>query len=138
MEIIIGASLGLIAGVILAFVVQNVLLKKRKEQILNEAETEGESIKKDKIIQAKEKFMNLKTNHEKSIKDRERKLQSAEDRTKAKDKNLSKKIEEFNRKEKSLNSKTKLLDEKIQLTVTKQEELEKIQDKRVLELSRIS
>ncbi|RFC54803.1 ribonuclease Y [Brumimicrobium aurantiacum] len=138
MEIIIGVSIGLIIGAVVAVLVQNVLLKKRKEQILHEAETEGESIKKDKIIQAKEKFLNLKQNHEKAIKDRERKLQSAEDRAKAKDKNLSKKIEEFNRKEKSLDAKTKTLDEKIQLNVTKQEELEKIQDKRVLELSRIS
>ncbi|PWH86587.1 ribonuclease Y [Brumimicrobium oceani] len=138
MEIIIGVSIGLIIGVVLAFVVQNTLLKKRKEQILNEAETEGESIKKDKIIQAKEKFLNLKENHEKTIKDRERKLQSAEDRTKAKEKNLSKKIEEINRKEKSLDAKTASLEEKIQLTQTKHDELEKIQDKRVLELSRIS
>ncbi|WP_107039114.1 ribonuclease Y [Brumimicrobium mesophilum] len=138
MEIIIGISIGLIVGVILAVVVQNVLLKKRKEQILKEAETEGESIKKDKIIQAKEKFLNLKESHEKTMKDRERKLQSAEDRTKAKEKNLSKKIEENNRKEKSIDSKTASLEEKIQLVQTKQDELEKIQDKRVLELSRIS
>ncbi len=138
MEIIIGVSIGLIIGVVLAVVVQNVLLKKRKEQILNEAETEGESIKKDKIIQAKEKFLNLKEDHEKTIKDRERKLQSAEDRTKAKEKNLSKKIEEINRKEKALETKEVSLEEKIQLTQTKHEELEKIQDKRVLELSRIS
>lgn len=138
MEIIIGAVIGLIIGVVVAVVVQNVLLKKRKEQILKEAETEGESIKKDKIIQAKEKFLNLKEDHEKTMKDRERKLQSAEDRTKAKEKNLSKKIEELNRKEKSIDTKTSALDEKIQLTQTKQDELEKIQDKRVLELSRIS
>lgn len=138
MEIIIGVSIGLIIGVVLAVIVQNVLLKKRKEQILKEAETEGESIKKDKIIQAKEKFLNLKEDHEKTMKDRERKLQSAEDRAKAKEKNLSKKIEEINRKEKSIDSKTASLEEKIQLTQTKHDELEKIQDKRVLELSRIS
>src|SRR5690554_6023688 len=99
MEIVIGAIAGLIGGAVIAVIVQNVLLKKRKEQILSEAETEGEAIKKDKIIQAKEKFLNLKQNHEKAIKDRERKLQSAEDRTRAKEKSLSKKIEDLNRKE---------------------------------------
>ena len=138
MEIIIGVSIGLIIGVVLAVIVQNVLLKKRKEQILKEAEIEGESIRKDKIIQAKEKFLNLKEDHEKTMKDRERKLQSAEDRSKAKEKNLSKKIEEINRKEKSVDSKESTLDEKIQLTQSKHDELEKMQDKRVLELSRIS
>src|SRR5690554_3223538 len=139
MEIIIGVSIiGLLGGAILAVLVQNVLLKKRKEQIIKEAENEGESIKKDKIIQAKEKFLSLKENHEKAMKDRERKLQSAEDRTKAKESSLSKKIEEANRKEKSIDSQKQTLEEKIQLNLTKQEELEKIQDKRVLELSRIS
>ncbi|HLW40032.1 MAG TPA: Rnase Y domain-containing protein, partial [Brumimicrobium sp.] len=102
MEIIIGVGIGLVIGGVLTFVVQNVLLKKRKEQILKEAENEGEAIKKDKIIQAKEKFLQLKENHDKVIRDRERKLQSSEDRTKAKDKNLSKKIEEVSRKERRL------------------------------------
>ncbi|WP_299201214.1 ribonuclease Y [Brumimicrobium sp.] len=138
MEIIIGVGIGLVVGALLTVFVLNVLLKKRKEQMLKEAENEGEAIKKDKIIQAKEKFLNLKENHEKTIKDRERKLQSAEDRTKAKEKSLSKKIEDLNRKEKAIDAKQKTLEEKIQLNLTKQEELEKMQDKRVLELSRIS
>ncbi|SFT76803.1 ribonucrease Y [Lishizhenia tianjinensis] len=138
MDIIIGIVIGVVAGAVVAFVVQNVLLKKRKEQILKEAETEGEALKKDKILQAKEKFLNLKENHEKMIKDRERKLQSAEDRTKNKEKNLSKKTEEVNRKEKALAVQQKSLDDKINTVELKNEELEKLQQKRVLELSRIS
>ena len=45
----------------------NVILKKRREKILKEAETEGENIKKEKILQAKEKFLQLKSEHEKFI-----------------------------------------------------------------------
>jgi len=138
MEIITGVGIGLIVGGVLAFIIQNVLLKKRKEQILKDAENEGEAIKKDKIIQAKEKFLQLKENHDKVIRERERKLQSAEDRAKAKDKNLSKKIEEVSRKERRLESQEKALEEKIQINLTRQEELERIQEKRVAELSRIS
>jgi len=138
MELIIGIVAGVVGGAVIAFVIQNVLLKKRKEQILKEAETEGESIKKDKIIQAKEKFLQLKENHEKTIKDRERKLQSAEDRTKNKEKSLSQKIEEVNRKEKSIDGQKKSLEDKIALIEVKQQELEKTQQKRVSELSRIS
>lgn len=138
MELIIGIVAGVVGGVVIALVIQNVLLKKRKEQMLKEAETEGESIKKDKIIQAKEKFLQLKENHEKTIKDRERKLQSAEDRTKNKEKSLSQKIEEVNRKEKSIDGQKKTLEDKIALIEVKQQELEKTQQKRVSELSRIS
>src|SRR5690554_6607260 len=138
MEIITGVGIGLIVGGVLAFIIQNVLLKRRKEQILKDAENEGEAIKKDKIIQAKEKFLQLKENHDKVIRERERKLQSAEDRAKAKDKNLSKKIEEVSRKERRSSDLEKALEEKIQINLTRQEELERIQEKRVAELSRIS
>ena len=138
MDLLIGIGVGLVGGVVVAIIIQNILLKKRKEQILKEAENEGESIKKDKIIQAKEKFLQLKENHEKTIKDRERKLQSAEDRTKNKEKSLNQKIEEVNRKEKSIDGQKKTLEDKIGLIEVKQQELEKTQQKRVSELSRIS
>jgi ribonuclease Y len=138
MDLIIGIGIGVVGGAVIAVIIQNVILKNRKEQILKDVENEGEAIKKDKIIQAKEKFLSLKENHEKTIKDRERKLQSAEDRTKNKEKSLSKKIEEVNRKEKSIDSQKKSFDEKIQLIELKQQELEKTQDKRVAELSKVS
>jgi ribonuclease Y len=138
LELIIGIAVGVVGGAVVAIIIQSILLKKRKEQILKEAETEGESIKKDKIIQAKEKFLQLKENHEKTIKDRERKLQSAEDRTKNKETSLSQKIEEVNRKEKSIDGQKKTLEDKVALIEVKQNELDKTQQKRVSELSRIS
>jgi ribonuclease Y len=138
MEVIISGVVGLAAGVIVTFVIQSVLLKKRTAQIIKDAENEGEAIKKDKILQAKERFLQLKENHEKSIKDRERKLQSAEDRTKNKEKALSNKIEEVTRKEKDLSNRQTVLNEKIAANELKQAELEKIQQQRVAELSKIA
>lgn len=136
-SILIGLVSILIGGG-LAFFAQNVLLKKRKEQLLKDAENEGETIKKEKILQAKEKFMRLKEEHETTMKDRERKMQSSEDRAKAKEKTLSQKTEEVTRKEKDL-EKTKVdLDQKLTAVEVKNQELEKIQHKRVTELSRIS
>lgn len=136
-SILIGLVSILIGGGV-AFFVQNVILKNRKEQLLKDAESEGETIKKEKILQAKEKFMRLKEEHETTMKDRERKMQSSEDRAKAKEKTLSQKTEEVTRKEKDL-EKTKLdLDQKLTAVEVKNQELEKIQHKRVTELSRIS
>ncbi|MGM0478977.1 MAG: ribonuclease Y [Bacteroidota bacterium] len=138
MDIVIGIAIGAVGGAVIAVIIQNVVLKSRKMQIIKDAENEGESIKKDKIIQAKEKFLQLKENHEKTIKDRERKLQSAEDRTKNKEKSLSQKIEDVNRKEKRIDGQKKNLDDKIRTVELKHQELEKTQEKRVAELSRIS
>lgn len=134
MYVVIGALVG---GVV-AFVVQNVMLKKRKEQIVKDAEKEGENIKKNKVLQAKEKFLKLKEDHESKVKDRERKIQSIEDRVKNKEVTLSKKIEEGNRKEKSLAKEQSHLQSKVDAFSKKQEELDKMHQKTVAELSKIS
>lgn len=130
--------IGVVAGGAVAFILQNVVLKKKREQVIANAEREGEQLKKDKIIQAKEKFLKLKEEHEKSMKDKERKLQSIEDRSRAKEKTLSQKIEEASRKDKALDKKQSDLDSKIQVVELKHKELEKIQQKRVTELSNLS
>ncbi|PHR37185.1 MAG: ribonuclease Y [Fluviicola sp.] len=135
---IVYGIIGAVIGAIVAFLIQSVLLKKRKEQIVKDAEREGENLKTNKILQAKEKFLKLKEDHEKNIKDRERKLQSSEDRVKAKEKTLSKKIEDANRKDKQVENQRKTLDAKVAINETKQAELDKMHQKNVDELSRVS
>lgn len=94
-NVIIGALIGLIGGGVATFIIQNIMLKKRKEQILKEADLEGEAMKKDKILQAKERFLKLKEEHEENVKERERRMQSTEDRVKGKEKHLLKKSKKF-------------------------------------------
>jgi ribonuclease Y len=120
------------------FVLQNVILKNKRDALIREAESEGENIKKEKILQAKEKFMKLKEEHEQNMKERERRTQSAEDRAKAREKTLSQKIEEVSRKESDLEKNQQDLESKTQAFELKHQELDKIQEKRVAELSRIS
>ena len=138
MEMIIGLAGGLVVGAVIAIVTQSVLLKKRKEQILKDAEKEGENLKQNKILQAKEKFLKLKEDHETNMKDRERKLQSSEDRAKSKEKTLSQKIEEVNRKQKGIDKKDEILEAKITALDVKHSELDKMHQKTVTELSKIS
>jgi len=135
---LIGVLIGLAGGGAGIFVLQNVILKNKRDTLIREAEAEGENIKKEKILQAKEKFMKLKEEHEQNMKERERRTQSAEDRAKAREKTLSQKIEEVGRKESDLEKKQQELDAKNQAFELKHQELEKIQEKRVAELSRIS
>lgn len=138
MSLIVGLGIGLAGGAVATFLVQNVVLRSKREQLLREAEVEGESIKKEKILQAKEKFLKLKEEHESVIKDRERRLQSTEDRAKAKEKTLSQKIEEVSRKEREFEKNQTDLEAKAQALEVKHQELDKVQDKRVAELSKIS
>lgn len=137
MEVVYGI-IGLVGGGVVAMVVQNVVLKSRKEQIIKDAEKEGENLKQNKILQAKEKFLKLKEEHEINIKDRERKLQSSEDRIRNKEAALSKKIEDTTRKEKQLEGSQASLEGKMKAYDSKQAELEKMHQKTVAELSKIS
>ena len=138
MNLVIGLVIGLVGGGAATFVMLNVVLKSKREQVIREAELEAENIKKEKILQAKEKFFKLKEEHEIAIKEKERRLQSTEDRAKAKEKTLSQKIEEVSRKEGELLKNQTELEAKVQAFEVKHSELEKIQEKRVAELSKIS
>jgi ribonuclease Y len=135
---LIGLVIGLGVGGAGVFVLQNIILKNKRSQIIKEAELEGENIKKDKILQAKEKFFKLKEEHENTIKEKERRLQSTEDKARAREKTLSQKIEETSRKEQQLEKNQAELEAKVQAFELKHQELDKIQEKRVAELSKIS
>ena len=138
MEIVIGLLIGVLGGAVAAFFIQNVLLKKKREQIIKSAESEGESIKKEKILIAKEQFLKLKEEHETSVKEKDRKLQSLEDKVKSRENTLNSKIEELGRKEKETSKVQSDLESKIQSLDLKHQELDKMQQKRVLELTKIS
>lgn len=135
---LLGVILGLLGGGIATFVIQKVMLKSKSEKLIKDAEVEAENIKKEKIFQAKENFLKLKEEHEVTIKDRERRLQSNEDRTRAKEKTITQKIEELSNKERETEKLQLAFDAKFQGLELRMQELDKIQQKRVAELSKIS
>ena len=63
------------------------VVRKRGEKIIKEAEAEGEMIKKERILQAKEKFIQLKSEHDRAVNERKRRewrrASSAPSRSKA-------------------------------------------------------
>ena len=63
--------------------------KRTANEILNKAKSEAESLKKDKIFQAKERFLELKAEHEKVILSRDKKMAEAEKRTRDKESQVS-------------------------------------------------
>lgn len=63
--------------------------KKEAANLIKEASIEGESIKKDKIFQAKEKFLELKAEHEKVIINKDKKISESEKRTRDKESQIT-------------------------------------------------
>ena len=138
MEIIIGLLVGLVVGGVATFLFQQTALKNKSQKIVKDAELEAENIKKERILQAKEKFLKLKEEHEVTSKDRERKMQSNEDRLKAKEKTLTQKLEEISRKEKEVEKIQTEFETKHTALDIRTQELDKMQQKQVAELSKIS
>ncbi|NBV66996.1 MAG: ribonuclease Y [Flavobacteriia bacterium] len=134
----VGIIIGILVGGAGAVVVQNVVLGSKSKQKIKDAEQEAERIKKEKMLQAKENFLKLKEEHETNIKDRERKMQSNEDRIRAKEKTVNQKLDELNRSERDIEKAKSDIQSKSEVLDVKNQELEKIQLKRVAELSKIS
>ena len=73
-------------------------LKSKYDAIIKEAETEAEVIKKNKLLEVKEKFLNKKSELEKEVASRNQKIQQAENKLKQREMVLGQKNEELQRK----------------------------------------
>lgn len=96
--IIVTAIVGLVVGGILSYVMFRYILKSKYNEILKEAETEAEVIKKNKLLEVKEKFLNKKADLEKEVSLRNQKIQQAENKLKQREMVLSQRQEELQRK----------------------------------------
>ena len=128
----------LIIGYISASTVLRKSIERKSENILKDAKKASEQIKKDKILQAKEKFIELKSEHEKFINSRNQKISDLESKAKEKDSKLNQRLEESKRKAKELDSKRENLTNQLDIIERKKEELEKVHTRQVKALETIS
>lgn len=91
---LVGAAIALVAYIL----VRRMLLKGQKEEILAKAELEAERIKNDKIHQAKEKFLQLKSQHEGFINEKNSQLREAENKLKQRENFLNQQNADLQRK----------------------------------------
>lgn len=112
--------------------------KKEAESILKNAQSEGESIKKDKIFQAKEKFLELKAEHEKVIVSKDKKINDALKRTRDKESQVSSELAKSNKLNQQLDAKIQEIGHKEEILEKKQSELDKLHTKQVQQLEVIS
>ena len=112
--------------------------KKEAASIIKNAEKEGESLKKDKMLQAKERFIELKSEHEKVINSRERKMVEAEKRTRDKESQISSELAKGKKSNEELENKKKSYNDRLVLIEKKQLDLDKMHKSQVEQLEVIS
>lgn len=141
--------IALAAGLLIGFLIAKMLekgkasktiasAKKEAAAILKNAQSEGEGIKKDKIYQAKEKFLELKAEHEKVILSKDKKISEAEKRTRDKESQVSSELARNKKLNEKLEAQLQDLDQKRDFYERKQEELEKLHTSQVQQLEVIS
>ena len=137
MEIVIGISAFLFGGLV-TWIAVTQAFKNRAKRIIREAENEAEVIKKEKMLQAKEKFLQLKAEHEKEINSRNAKILALENKTKQRETAVAQRIEEYARKKKELDTVRENLDAQLEIVEKKNEELDRLHKQQVEQLEAIS
>lgn len=143
--VIIAIAIGLGIGFGIAKILENgkasktiAAAKKEAESVLKGAQLEAENIRKEKIYQAKEKFLELKAEHEKVIIGKEKKIAEAEKRTRDKESQVSHELSRNKKLNEQLEGRLVELDQKQEFFERKQAELEKLHKSQVQQLEVIS
>lgn len=148
-SLILGAVIGVGIGGAIAWLVLKKIQEKyaskivldaqnESKNILKQANIEAENIKKEKIYQAKEKFLELKAEHEKVILGKEKKITETEKRIRDKESQVSNELAQNKRLTEELNTKTEECEYRIAMLDKKQEEIEKLHKSQVKQLEVIS
>lgn len=106
--------------------------------ILKDATSDAERIKERKMLEAKEKFLQLKSEHEKHINEKDKNIQIAENRVKQKESTLSQKIEQSTRKQQEYDTLQKNLQNQMEILEGKKEEMSRMHSRQVEQLEKIS
>ena len=121
--IIVGV-VGIIIGGLITSTILNRTLERKRDGLLKEAMAKADIIKKEKLLQAKEKFLQLKSEHEKYINEKNSELGNSENRFKQKESALNQRIEEFSKKQKEVSTIKQNLNNQLEIINKKQGDLD--------------
>ncbi|HEY9257537.1 ribonuclease Y [Chitinophaga sp.] len=141
----IAAVVALIIGIVLGKVIfaKNTQHKideaeNQAKKIIADAQISAENLKKDRLLEAKEKYLQLKSEYEKDVLQRNQKLGESENRIKQKEQAISQKNEQL---QKQLNENDAIkegLNRQMELVTIKRTELEKHQEEHIRRLEKVA
>lgn len=114
------------------------VLNGRSKKILKDAEAEAEVLKKNKLLEAKEQFVSMKSEYEKEVAARNGKMQQAEVRIQQREMTLNQKQGELQRKSTEVDAIKENLESQMELVDKRKKELETLHRKEQEQLEAIS
>lgn len=139
--IVVGALVGGAAG----YFGVSATMKSKVARRLKEAEEKGEALKKNKLLEAKEKFINMKAEFEKEVQERNSKIsqaenraQQAESRAQQKEQQIAQRQKELDRKNNEVEAIKENLDRQLGLVDAKKTELDRMHTEATEKLAAIA
>lgn len=112
--------------------------QERAGEILKNAELSAENIKKDRILEAKEKYLRLKSEFEEDANKKRNILQTNEQKLKQREQHLSQMMEQTKRHDAELEKQKNILQQQTEAATKKKEEAEKMLSQQVSQLEKIA
>ncbi|MEO6719783.1 MAG: ribonuclease Y [Ferruginibacter sp.] len=144
LSIIIGA-IALVIGVVLGKLLFAKNTKKQVEdaelqaqKIVADGHLQAENLKKEKLLEAKEKTVQLKSEHDREVLQRTQKANEAENRIKQKEQSINQKEQNLEKQIKDNESIKETLNRQIEVVNVKRTELEKHQEEHIRRLEKVA
>ncbi len=149
MEVTLISTIAAVVALIIGILLGKVIFAKNTQHKIQEAElqaqkivSEGqltaENLKKDKLLEAKEKFLQLKSEHEKEVLQRNQKIADSENRIKQKEQSLNQKTENIQKQTQENEAIKENLTRQMELVAVKRTELEKHQEEHIRRLEKVA
>lgn len=136
--IIITALVAIALGLGAGWFVFGLQGKQKAEQLLKEAEIQAEITKKDKLLEAKERFLQMKADHEKEVNAKNLSIAQRENSIKQKEQSLNQKLESAQRKEQELDGQKQNLTRQLESLDGKKSEVEQLRKQQVTLLEKVA
>ncbi|MEO6916181.1 MAG: ribonuclease Y, partial [Chitinophagaceae bacterium] len=142
---IIIAAVALVAGLIVGKLLSSKDTRHKVEEaeqhaskIISEAQLSAENLKKEKLLEAKEKFVQLKSEHDRDTLEKSRKIGDSENRIKQKEVSINQKETSLERQIKENDTIKDNLNRQIEVVNVKRTELEKHQEEHIRRLEKVA
>ena len=136
--IVLAALVGLGMGIMLAATMIKKTIEKKSEKLLEDAKAEAEVIKKNKMLEAKEKFIKLKSEHDNYVNQRKMGLQKLENRLNNRENHLNNRNDEIKKVLKEIEESKEALEGKRLHLLQQEKELGNNKRKQIEQLETIS
>ena len=138
---VVALALGILLGKLIFAKNTQIKIQEAEEaakRIIAEGQLSAENLKKDRLLEAKEKYLQMKSEHEKEVMQRNQKLAESENRIKQKEHTLNQKTEQLQKQAAENEAIKENLGRQIELVNIKRSELEKHQEEHIRRLEKVA